>query len=118
GRVDGTGRGDQQLISETIAQNIFRDQKASCQISTKTIVITVRTIRLKMIASGARLTSEHVLKSGKCGLCHNEALLVNSHLLPRALYKSLRNIDPDDENPLFLNRDVFLRTSTQISDYL
>jgi hypothetical protein len=34
------------------------------------------------------------------------------------LYKSLRNIDSDDQSPLFLNRNVFMRTSKQISDYL
>jgi hypothetical protein len=73
---------------------------------------------LKLITSSARLDFGDAVKPGKCALCRNEALLVDSHLLPRALYKSLRNIDPDNENPLFLNSNAFMRTSRQISDYL
>ena len=58
------------------------------------------------------------MKHGTCALCQKETNLAESHLLPKALYKSLRNIDPDDMNPLFLNRNVFMRTSRQIADYL
>ena len=58
------------------------------------------------------------MQSGKCALCQRKRALVDSHLLPRALYKSLRNIDPDDRNPLLLNAKLLMRTSKQVSDYL
>ena len=55
---------------------------------------------------------------GICQLCMEEKDLQDSHLIPRSLYRPLRNMEERNHNPVTLTRTGLLRTSKQIADYL
>jgi hypothetical protein len=59
---------------------------------------------------------------GTCRLCLTPSELQDSHLLPKALYKLLKNTAASDgqknPNPVVVNKKIALKTSAQISDYL
>ncbi len=59
---------------------------------------------------------------GTCRLCLTPAELQDSHLLPKALYKLLKNAAASDgqknPNPVVVNKKIALKTSAQVSDHL
>ena len=55
---------------------------------------------------------------GLCGLCGEQANLQDSHFMPRALYKILRDdTGSGNPNPHVVLRDFHQQTSTQMKDY-
>src|SRR5579863_4191438 len=57
--------------------------------------------------------------TGPCALCREERLLCDSHLLPKAIYRLMRDPDLKNPNPVHVVRDgAAVATSKQITDYL
>ena len=55
---------------------------------------------------------------GRCRVCKKEKALRKSHLLPRALYKLLRDPLGSNPNPVFVTSRLNLPTSQQLTAYL
>lgn len=54
----------------------------------------------------------------KCRLCSREATLIDSHLLPKALYRLLRDPSLKNPNPVFVTQGNDVQTSSQLKRYL
>jgi hypothetical protein len=55
---------------------------------------------------------------GRCRLCLRDAMLCSSHLLPKAMYKTLRSRTARNPNPLLIGYRVLRQTSLQLKTYL
>lgn len=55
---------------------------------------------------------------GTCRLCLNNSDLVQSHLIPAAVYKLLNSPNAPNPNPILLTSRVRVQTSREIKDYL
>jgi hypothetical protein len=53
-----------------------------------------------------------------CRLCGQSAKLIDSHLLPKALYKLIREPSLKNPNPFLVTRGKAVQTSTQLKRYL
>jgi hypothetical protein len=53
-----------------------------------------------------------------CRLCRRTRELQQSHFLPRAVYRRLRNPRADVKDPIWMNAEIALLTSRQTKDYL
>jgi hypothetical protein len=55
---------------------------------------------------------------GVCRLCLREAVLLDSHMLPKALYRYLRMATWKNPNPIFMTASRAKQTSEQVHDHL
>jgi len=58
------------------------------------------------------------MQTGECKLCQKTRVLHDSHFIPRALYKILRDIAQKNPNPIFMNKAKTGTTSKQVTDYI
>lgn len=58
------------------------------------------------------------MPQGICKLCLQTKDLQNSHLIPAAMYKYIRNASKRNPNPVAVGRDVTATTSKQVTDYV
>ena len=54
----------------------------------------------------------------RCRLCLNERLLCDSHLIPKATFKALRDPMDRNPNPVLIGDSIAYKSSKQVSDYL
>jgi hypothetical protein len=55
---------------------------------------------------------------GTCKLCLGQRDLMLSHFMPKAAFKSLRSVLTKNPNPTMVTREVIVRTSYQLTDYV
>jgi hypothetical protein len=53
-----------------------------------------------------------------CALCGNQAVLIDSHLLPKAIYRLIRDTEVANPNPVLVTEGKDTQTSRQIKRYL
>ena len=53
-----------------------------------------------------------------CRLCQQIKPLQRSHLIGRALYKILHELDDEGDDPIVMTREIVTHTSRQVRDYL
>jgi hypothetical protein len=59
-----------------------------------------------------------MMSTSQCALCGQPAVLIDSHLLPKALYRLMRDPGLSNPNPVLLTKGKDTQTSTQIKRYL
>src|SRR5215468_10004854 len=57
------------------------------------------------------------LPTGQCGLCRKTGELQDSHCLPKALYKLLRDPTRQNPNPVVVRPATTVTSSRQVSSY-
>jgi len=58
------------------------------------------------------------MPAGTCALCLEVRDLRDSHLIPRAFYKLVRDAEAKHPNPIVVNPAITVATSKQVSDHL
>ena len=58
------------------------------------------------------------MRTGECKLCLKIRILQDSHYMPRAMYKVLRDSKRKNPNPIFITNAKTATTSRQITDYV
>lgn len=58
------------------------------------------------------------MPQGICALCQRNAELQDSHLIPKGVYKALREPDHVIRHPVLVTSSATVQTSEQVSDYL
>lgn len=58
------------------------------------------------------------MNRGICKLCHNESVLLESHFLPAAIYKSLLNRAERNPHPYLMSATRTIESSRQIQDHI
>ena len=58
------------------------------------------------------------MPEGVCALCHQNAELRDSHLIPKGVYKALREPDHVIRHPILVTAAATVQSSEQVSDYL
>src|SRR5262245_16715715 len=58
------------------------------------------------------------MATGRCALCLKSGNLQDSHLMPKALYKYLRDRIDTNPNPVVATPEKTFQTSKQVTDYL